>query len=112
LRIQNTFEYYVWNTEQVDNIEVLYFSRVSLTRMLITLLTYGSFIIKISVASTLDDSTTSVLITHECQRYMSSTAFGYVSLDDTCPPSDLDLCTSADDGYWKCSSNIAGGIFS
>lgn len=42
---------------------------------------------------------------------MSSAAFGYVSLDDTCPPSDLDLCSDADAGFWKCSSNVDKGLF-
>jgi hypothetical protein len=59
-----------------------------------------------------DSQSYTVLSVGECQRYMSSTAFGYVSLDETCPPSDLDLCSAADDGYWHCSSNVERGIYS
>jgi len=65
-----------------------------------------------TVTSNDDDSSYTTLTARECQRYMSSTAFGYVSLDETCPPSDLDLCTDADDGYWRCSNNIENGIYS
>jgi hypothetical protein len=57
---------------------------------------------------------TSTLVTHECQRYMSATAFAYVSLDHAhCPPADDDACDSAsgDDNYWHCSRNVERGIY-
>ena len=54
--------------------------------------------------------TTSVLA-HGCQRYMSATAFAYGSMDTSCPPSDEDACTAADEGFWRCSSNTAGGMY-
>ena len=67
--------------------------------------------------SVFDDNAGNVvsnLVTHECQRYMSATAFGYVSLDQVeCPPADDDACDSGegDDGFWHCSGNVARGLY-
>ena len=52
-----------------------------------------------------------MLTVHECQRFMSATAFSYVSLEATCPPSDADVCTAARAGLWQCSANTLGGLF-
>lgn len=50
-------------------------------------------------------------ILRECQRYMSKTAFNYLSDVSSCPPSD-DICASSDYGFWYCSSNIPGAMYS
>jgi hypothetical protein len=51
------------------------------------------------------------VVTHECQRYMAASAFTYVGLDESCPPSDGDACKAAHDGQWRCSNNVPGGIY-
>jgi hypothetical protein len=45
---------------------------------------------------------------------MSAEAFAYVSMeegDTSCPPSDDDVCTASDMGFWQCSNNVPGGIY-
>lgn len=55
---------------------------------------------------------TATAVVHECQSYMSAMGFTYGSSDLACPPSDADACDASDDGYWRCSSTVAGGIYS
>jgi hypothetical protein len=56
------------------------------------------------------DETSGRLLLRECQRYMSSEAFGRVHRSSTCPPVD-DACSATDDGQWFCSQAVPGGIY-
>ena len=59
------------------------------------------------------DNTGDAPVVSEVQRYFTSSAWAYAQVIDGCPPS-VDTCDSggADDGYWYCSADLGGGIYS